>query len=76
MKKCSPKRSRMASAIVCLLTAAKRPDISMSSAIQMRAEHDGPDELIAVVGARLRGGGDRSDLEKPADARDDAERDA
>ena len=41
-----------------------------------RAEHDHPGELIAIVGARLRGGGDRADLEKAADTRDNAERDA
>src|SRR6185312_269379 len=39
------------------------------------AERDRPDELVAEAGSRLRGSGDRADLEEPADARDDSEPD-
>src|SRR2546423_11125039 len=37
------------------------------------AKHDGPDELKREVGTGLRGGSDRSDLQKTANARHDAE---
>src|SRR5690349_20855972 len=38
-----------------------------------RAEHDRPGELIPKAGAGLRGGGNRADFQKAADARYDAE---